>query len=249
MAFWHVSSRFVIWARWNVVVLFCFFFVPSVFNVQFGHFRALRLVYFFGGCSRCDMPERWLSRHCMWFPVTAGLLRGSSLKRSMFSQDDRRGQCCVHVWEPTRTIPFPLRLRQPWICRGVSSAPDTVLVFQESWWFNNEWDKWGNLGFRYLGPWWHKKVLIWMCFVCLEAFFCLECAQIWMSPTGGFWLAILKVFHSIALSEVGSLSRCVVCFCSPSCQQFADSTFPDSWGCSCVFDRDHLCTVKIPLSR
>lgn len=130
MAFWHVSSRFVIWAKWNVVVLF--FSLPSVFNVEFGHFPTLSVVYFFGGCSRCDMPERWLSRHCMRFPVTAGLLRGSSLKRGVFSQDDRRGQCCVHVWEPTRTIPFPLRLRQPWICRGFSSAPDTVLIFQES---------------------------------------------------------------------------------------------------------------------
>lgn len=137
---WHFDT----WAvdlsfERDETMLFCFFFfLPSVFNVEFGHFRALSLVYFFGGCSRCDMPERWFSRHYMWFPVTAGLLRGSSLKRGVFSQDDRRGQCCVHVWEPTRTIPFPLGSRQPWICRGVRSAPDTALIFQESWWFNNE---------------------------------------------------------------------------------------------------------------
>lgn len=39
-------------------------------------------------------------------------------------------------------------------------------------------------------------------------------------------------------------NRALRVFCSPSCQQFADS-----WGCSCVFDRDHVCTAKTPLSR
>lgn len=29
-------------------------------------------------------------------------------------------------------------------------------------------------------------------------------------------------------------NKSVVCFCSPSCQRFADSTFPDSWGGAAV---------------
>lgn len=59
---WHFDT----WAvdlsfERDETLLFCFFvFLPLVFNVEFGHFRALRLVYFFGGCSRCDMPDRWL---------------------------------------------------------------------------------------------------------------------------------------------------------------------------------------------